>query len=102
MNSLPDNKSEYRPGDGGGPINSRPSFLTDQLVELFLSEHRHAEFLGLVELAAGFVAGDQVIGLLGDAAGRLAAEIADQRLDLFALVLLQRAGDDEGLAAQIG
>ena len=76
--------------------------LLDHRRKLLLRQHRHAERLRLVELAAGLLAGDDVVGLLRHAAGRLAAERFDQLLDLLAAVVRQRAGHDERLAGEAG
>src|ERR1043166_8042465 len=82
-------------------VFSRPNSFANQLVEFILRQNRNAELLGLFELAARGVAGDEVAGIFRNAAGRLAAELAYQRLDVLAAVLRERAGDDERLAGEI-
>src|SRR5262245_43263224 len=69
----------------------------DQFLELLLRQYRHAQFFRLVQLAAGLFAGDHVVRLLRHAARRLAAEVADQALDVLTLIVLQRARDHERL-----
>src|SRR5579862_6850758 len=73
------------------------ALLADQLQEVVLANHRNPELLGLLELASCVFAGDQVIGFLRDAAGRLAAVLLDEFGDLFAAVTAERAGDHERL-----
>src|SRR6516225_2530542 len=70
-----------------------PSRL-DQRVELVLRQHRHAQFLRLVEFAARLLAGDDIVRLLRHTARRLPAQCFDEIFDLRTL-LLQRPGDDE-------
>src|SRR5262249_10656739 len=50
----------------------------DEFFEFFLGQNGDTELFGLVELAAGLFAGDDEIGLLGDAPGGLAAVLVDQ------------------------
>ena len=69
-----------------------------QRLELLFAQHRDAQLAGLVQLAAGLFAGDDVVGVLRDARGGAAAELGDQLLDLVAAVFRERAGDDERLA----
>ena len=59
-----------------------------------------AELLGLRQLRAGALAGDDVVGLLRDRAGGLAAGGADRLLRLLAAEALERAGHDERLAVE--
>ena len=72
----------------------------NQFLELRLAQHRHAQFFGFVELAAGLFAGDDVVGVLRDARCRPAAVLRDQLFDFVAAVFGQRAGDDQRLAGQ--
>ena len=73
---------------------------TDEFIEFGLGEHGDAEFLSFVQFAAGFVAGDEVVGGFRDAAGGAAAVAGDQRLDFVAGVFFERAGDDQRFAGQ--
>src|SRR5918997_5597111 len=79
------------------------AFLTnsaDQLSQSTLVEHLGAEILGLGELRAGTLAGDDVVGLLRDRAGDLAAGAADQLRRLLAAQVGQGPGDHQGLAVE--
>src|SRR5262249_44983518 len=60
-----------------------------------LVQDRNGELLRFRELAAGILAGDDVIGLLRHAAGGLAARFFDQRLRVVARQRRQRAGQDD-------
>ena len=68
-------------GSRGSPLRLRSSRSTsarDHCLELRLRNHLHAELPGLVELAPGLLAGDDVVGVLRDAGGRMAAVPGDQ------------------------
>ena len=65
-------------------------------------EDLDAELAGFVELGAGLFAGDDVVGLLGDGAGDLAAGGFDAGLGVVAGEGGQRAGEDEGEAGERG
>src|SRR5205823_3172351 len=56
------------------------------------------QLLRLVQLAARFLAGNNVAGLLADTRRRFAAMIADELFDLITAKTYHGAGDDEGLA----
>src|SRR5262245_34648592 len=71
-----------------------------QSTEPVLVEDGDAELLGLGELGAGRLAGDQVVGLLGHRAGRLATARPDRFLRLLAAEAGQRAGHDDALALE--
>ena len=76
------------------------TLLFKQLRQFDFIENGNAEFLRLVELAAGFFAGHHVIRLLRHRTGHLAAGGLDQRLGLLACQRRQRAGQHQGLAGQ--
>src|SRR5262249_1483375 len=79
----------------------RLSLLPYQLLKLILRQHLHAEFAGLVELTAGFLAGDDVVGFLRHAARSLATQALDQAFDIFAASTRMRAGADEWLPRHV-
>ena len=58
------------------------------------------EFLRFLQLAAGVRAGQDVVGLLADAAGDLAAGFADGLLGLLAREALESPGNNDGLALE--
>ena len=68
--------------------------------QILFSDDRHLEFLGLGQLAARVLSGDQKIGFLRDAAGRLATMLPDEFLDFLASELGQSAGDNNGLSLE--
>src|SRR5579864_4679613 len=72
----------------------------DELHEFLFGQHVDAEFFGLIELAAGLFAGDDEVGLFRNAAGRFAATVVDQLLDLVPREFLQSAGDDDRFTGQ--
>src|SRR5262249_48075699 len=73
-----------------------PGFASEQLLQLGLADDLDAVLLGGLHLGPADVgAGDEVAGLLGDAAGHLAAGLLDAANDLLAWPR-QRAGDHEG------
>src|SRR5262249_7254378 len=82
------------PATGNTALVTLPNAM-DQALELFFVEHRHAELVGAVELAARLVAGDEVARLLRDAAGNLAAVLFDQFLGIVARHLRQGSGENE-------
>ena len=57
---------------------------SQQAFEVVFAEDRHAQLLGLGQLAAGVFAGHDVVGLLRDAGRGPAAVPGDQVLDLVA------------------
>ena len=61
---------------------------------------RHAELLGLRQLGAGVLAGDQVVGLARHRSAGLATGGPDRLLGLLAVKPVERAGHDERLAGQ--
>ena len=80
------------------PRRPGPSAFADQLQPGVLVQHRDAELGGLLGLRAGVGADHQIVGLLRDRAGDLGAQRLGARLGLGAGHLLQRAGEDDGLA----
>ncbi len=58
-------------------IDHKSSWLFYHLQKIFFSQNRDAKLLCLGEFAARFFADDDEVGLLGDAAGRFAAELMD-------------------------
>src|SRR5699024_4290980 len=70
--------------------------------EALLVYHLDAQLPGLCELAAGAIAGQDIAGLFGHAAGDLAAEGLDEGGGLVAGICGERAGEDEGHAAEAG
>src|SRR6202790_1797828 len=70
----------------------------NQLQPLVLSQHLDAVLLGLGEFRAGAGTGDHVIGLLRHRTRRLGAQPLGGGLGFVARHLLQRAGEDHGLA----
>src|SRR3954464_10817444 len=73
---------------------------SDELQHLFFADHRHAEFLGFVELCSRVVARYDVIGFLTHRPRDFAARIFDPLLGLFALESRKRPGEDESLSRQ--
>src|SRR5699024_4732664 len=71
-----------------------------QLLEGGFIQYRHTQLLGLVALAAGLGAGNDVVGLAGDTAGDAPAAGFDVLLGLVTGEILELAGEDEGLAGQ--
>src|SRR5204862_2012349 len=71
------------------------SLAREELAQPGLVEHLGAEFLGLGELRAGAVAGDDVVGALGDRAGHLPPRAPDHRRRLLARHVRKRPGEDE-------
>ena len=86
---------------GGSALRLDHTLLSNQLLKLLLGQDLHAQLLRLVQLAAGLLAGDEVVGVLRDARGGVAAVAGDQLLDLVAAVFRERAGDDQRLAFQL-
>src|SRR5947208_13008670 len=82
------------PGEGEEG-ESRTRHALEQCV---LVDHLNPQLLRLVELAAGRLAGDDEAGLFAHAPRRLAAVLGDELFDLDPAELLQRPGDDDGLA----
>src|SRR5258708_107270 len=70
----------------------------DQFQPFVLGKHGDAVLLGLCEFRAGAGTGDHVIRLLRHRARSLGAEPLGHGLGLVARHLLQRAGEDDGLA----
>ena len=68
--------SRKRLAERGETLSRERRLLGDELVELGFGEDFDAELLGLVELAAGFFAGDEVVGVFGDAARRRGRRVA--------------------------
>src|SRR5579883_1751947 len=89
-------------GSPRGGRTERLLLLPDQCVELVLRQHGDAEFLRLVELAAGLFAGDDVTGFFRHTPRRLAAELFDEIFNLFAAVAGQRPGDHECFSREVG
>src|SRR5690606_33526320 len=85
-----------RGGLGRRPLGRRG----EEGEEAGLVEHLDAELAGAGELAAGVLAGDDVVGLLRDGAGDAAAGGLDARLRLVAGERGERAGEHEGLPGQ--
>src|SRR5437762_1967620 len=74
----------YSTVDSEGTLLIR-STASDLRQEFAFAEHRHAQRIGLVALAAGIGAGDDEAGLFADAARGLTAELLDQLLDFLSL-----------------
>ena len=70
--------------DGGTRASAAPPSCSRAASEALLVEDGGPDLLGLGELRAGAVAGDHVVGALGDRAGHLAAGAPDQRGGLLA------------------
>src|SRR5262245_61443457 len=93
-----------RPATGKTALRSFACTLPpfQKVDEVALAQHLHAELAGLVELAAGFLAGDHEIGL----PGHRSADLVPQRLDSLARLVprhaRKRPGQDEGLAIARG
>ena len=82
------------------PVRSSSGVPASSRWNAGLVEDRDALLLGLVELGAGLLAGDQRRRLGGDAAADLGAERLEALLGLIAREGLERAGDDEREAGQ--
>src|SRR5665213_3346491 len=68
--------------------------------ELFFVQHSHAEFLGAFALGAGFRPGDDVVGLLRDRPGDLAAAGLDALLRLVARERFEDPGEHHDLTRE--
>src|SRR5699024_11135788 len=79
---------------------SRAWSLAQQLVETGLVEHRNTQLLGLRELRAGLGPSDQIVRILGHAAGGLSAAGLDGLLRAAAVEVLQRARDNDAQPGQ--
>src|SRR5215211_1109569 len=82
------------------PLSRRHLLLLNQPFELRLVDYLNAQLVRLVELAAGFIAGQDVVGLFADAATGAPAVLLDDLLNRLAGVILERAGDDDGFAGE--
>src|SRR4029077_7400445 len=69
------------PATGNTALVTLPTAM-NEVLELFFIEHRHAELVGALELAAGLRAGDDVVRLFRNASRNLAAVALDQLLCL--------------------
>ena len=87
-------RAASRGPDGAAPSSRRAAPAAG------LVEHRDAEPLGLLELRARRLAGDDVVGLLRHRRGHAAAGGEDPLGRLLARELRQRAGEHERLAGQ--
>ena len=97
MSVPPGRQTSSRPQTSSGCLlGDRLRSVREQALEARLVEDREAELLGLVGLGAGVVADHDVVGLLGDRPGRLAAAHDDRLLDGVARVGLERAGHHDG------
>src|SRR6478609_2293623 len=67
----------------------------DHFLQSVFVENRHAELARAIELAAGVRAGNHIVGVLGHAAGDLAAQRFNRFLRLIARHRRQRAREDE-------
>src|SRR5262245_11229911 len=99
---LPEKVQEGCRANGRARGFDRELFLPDQPLEVALAEDFDAQFFRLVELAAGVLARHHVTSFFRDAAGRLAAQLLDEALDLVPAVLHQRASHHERFAGQVG
>ena len=74
--------------------------MAGSFLEFGFVENFDAELLGFSEFGAGFGAGNDEFGFFADGAGGFTAEGFDEVLDFLSAVVLQRAGDDDGLAGE--
>src|SRR5918997_5536656 len=88
-----------RKPNGAQTLPLRSGFLGEQILEARLVDHGYAELAGAVELRAGLLAGEHVVGALADGGGEGAARGLEP-LDELAARAAQGAGYDHLLARE--